>query len=487
MKEKSYVPRIPWGYLTIIIGLSFGMLVAPATTFMVLLLTVSVILLLEVMKLKLWLGFRKRSDVSSNIRVPMVSVHLAICNEPPAMVISTIKGILGQDYPNFEVIVIDNNTSRDELWEPVSEYCAELSNVRFFHLRNWPFFKSGALNFARKVSHRRAEFIFVIDADYRLTSDALSSAVSKIEGPDIALVQFPQAYECHEKRHVPIVQEFDHFFDYYCFKADSCHGALATGTLSLIRISALDGVGGWPVNSITEDAELGARLQVAGFDIKYVHQVIGKGIAPIHQEDFIKQRKRWIFGNMQTLGNYSMRPWHNFEKWLSGVSQLTAWTNMLGLPILVLICCLFLAPWLDLGTFITMSALAYTGYWIFALSKALRLQLVKGRPGLVAMKTFLIHFASLDIGAFHWWPVLLGRDRPFVRTDKSGFNRGYKINLLYPLLHISLFFVAIGFGSFFVAVSALTFCALHIMAIRFDYVCRSAAESKIMLNVKLYL
>uniref|UniRef100_UPI003592EE4C glycosyltransferase n=1 Tax=Pricia sp. TaxID=2268138 RepID=UPI003592EE4C len=264
MKLLKNSSEIPWGYPALILIFGIFIVKAPIIIFILLAALIIIICLLEIMKLKLWLGFQKRPKMLANSKRPMVSVHLAICNEPPSMVISTIKGILAQDYPDFEIIVIDNNTEERELWGPVGEFCASLPNVRFFHLEKWPFYKSGALNFARKVTHKCAEFIFVVDADYRLTEDALGLAVSNIEGPAIALVQFPQAYTCEEARHVPIMEEFDHFFDYYCFKADTCHGALATGTLSLIRITALDGVGGWPVNSITEDAELGSRLQVAG-------------------------------------------------------------------------------------------------------------------------------------------------------------------------------------------------------------------------------
>ena len=402
------------------------------------------------------------------------------------MVISTVKGILEQDYAEFEIIVVDNNTRERALWGPVQDFCMALPNVRFFHLENWPYYKSGALNFARKVTANNAGFIFVIDADYRLTEDALSIAVSNIDHPELALVQFPQAYDCTDVRHVPIMDEFDHFFDYYCFSADACRGALATGTLSLISIGALDQVGGWPINSITEDAELGSRLQVGGYDIKYVHRIIGKGTAPIRQEDFIEQRKRWIFGNVQTLMNYSMRPWHNFQKWLSGVSQLTAWANMLGLPILILICCLLMAPWLENETFSGLAVLSYSALWIFTLTKMLQMHLANGRRGIAAFRTFLIHFSSLDIGAFHWWPVLWGRSRPFVRTDKTGHRTGYRVNLLYPLLHLSLFFFALASGSPFMALSAFTFTLLHLMAMRLDYICRAGGVSAITLNFILH-
>ena len=41
-----------------------------------------------------------------------MSIHLACYNEPPEMVIATIDSLARLDYPNFEVLVIDNNTTR---------------------------------------------------------------------------------------------------------------------------------------------------------------------------------------------------------------------------------------------------------------------------------------------------------------------------------------------------------------------------------------
>ena len=379
-----------------------------------------------------------------------------------------------------------HNTRNQATWQPVLDFCNDKENVRFFHLDNWPFYKSGALNFARKITRTEAEFIFVVDADYNLTNDALSIAVSNIQNPSIGLVQFPQAYVCENPKHAPLLEEFDHFFDYYCRKADSCYGALATGTLSLIRIKALDQVGGWPTNSITEDAELGARLQNCEYHIKYVHRIIGKGLAPIHQEDFLKQRKRWIFGNVQTLIKYIVRPVTDLSKWISGVSQLTAWANLLGIPVLGILSCLLLFPWLRPSTFIDLSSLGYLAFYIYAVSKCLQLLLAHKKYNVLTFQTFLIHFSSFDIGAFHWWPVLWGRKRPFVKTEKSGTSCGYHFNLFYPLLHILVCICALSINASFIALSAFLFSVLHSAAMLMDYRCRSNNSSSVFFNLKLH-
>ncbi len=68
-------------------------------------------------------------------RLPKVSIHVAICNEPPHMVRRTLDALAALDYPDFEVLVIDNNTTNPTLWEPVAEHCARLGcRFRFFHL-----------------------------------------------------------------------------------------------------------------------------------------------------------------------------------------------------------------------------------------------------------------------------------------------------------------------------------------------------------------
>ena len=40
----------------------------------------------------------------------MVSVHVPAHNEPPDMVIDTLRSLLRLDYPAYEIILIDDNT-----------------------------------------------------------------------------------------------------------------------------------------------------------------------------------------------------------------------------------------------------------------------------------------------------------------------------------------------------------------------------------------
>src|SRR5205814_4471050 len=91
--------------------------------------------------------------------LPMVSLHVPAHNEPPDMVIDTLRSLLRLDYPRYEVICIDDYTDDESLWRPVERWC-EQHTVKFAHLQDWPGYKSGALNYAlRELTDQRAEVI----------------------------------------------------------------------------------------------------------------------------------------------------------------------------------------------------------------------------------------------------------------------------------------------------------------------------------------
>jgi exo-beta-1,3-glucanase (GH17 family)/cellulose synthase/poly-beta-1,6-N-acetylglucosamine synthase-like glycosyltransferase len=237
---------------------------------------------------------------------PFVSIHLACYNEPPEMVIETIDSLARSNYRNFEVLVIDNNTADEALWKPVEEHIARMGrpNFRFFHLRPWPGFKAGALNFALKETDPRAEVIGVVDADYVVDPDWLATLVPHfVEAPDVAVVQAPQAHRNWETQ--PFRRmcnwEFDGFFRIGMHHRNERNALIQHGTMTLVRRKFLDELEGWSEWCICEDSELGLRLLRKGYDTRYVDRVLGKGLTPANFAAIKSQRFRWAFGAMQIL------------------------------------------------------------------------------------------------------------------------------------------------------------------------------------------
>src|SRR3546814_2499217 len=115
------------------------------------------------------------------------------------MLKKTLDALARLDYPNFEVLIIDNNTRDEKIWRPVEEYCATLGDrFRFFHVAPLKGYKAGALNFALNNTAPDVEIVGVIDADYLVEPDWLKSLVPYFDRPDIGFVQAPQDHRSEE-------------------------------------------------------------------------------------------------------------------------------------------------------------------------------------------------------------------------------------------------------------------------------------------------
>ena len=133
-----------------------------------------------------WVHYRRRLGapmLSPNVRPPKVSIHVPAYNEPPAMLIETLDALARLDYPDFEVLVIDNNTRDEAVWRPVEAHCAALgARFRFFHVAPLAGFKAGALNYALERTAADAQIVAVIDSDYVVDTALAARADAGVRG-----------------------------------------------------------------------------------------------------------------------------------------------------------------------------------------------------------------------------------------------------------------------------------------------------------------
>lgn len=246
-----------------------------------------------------------------DFKYPKVSLHLPIHNEPPAMVRRTLEALAKVDYPNLEVLVMDNNTKDPEVWQPVRDDCERLGPMfRFFHLENWPGFKAGAINHALEQTAPDAEIIAVIDSDYILSPDWLKCMVPYFDNENVGFVQSPQDYR---DSHVSLFKsccywEYAGFFNIGMVQRNEYNAIIQHGTMTMVRKSAFAKVGKWAEWCICEDSELGLRLYEAGYDSVYVKDSFGKGLMPDTMSGYMTQRYRWVYGAMQIIKGH----WRSF-------------------------------------------------------------------------------------------------------------------------------------------------------------------------------
>ena len=260
----------------------------------------------EALWLKRWRRAPKRGVLPDG-ELPLVSIHVPAYNEPPDMLIQTLDALADLDYPNFEVLVIDNNTKDANVWRPVRDHCRRLgARFRFHHVDPLAGFKAGALNFALRQTDPAAEFVAVIDSDYLVERNWLRELIPLFADPNMAIVQAPQDYRDGEENAFKAMcqAEYRGFFHIGMVTRNERNAIIQHGTMTLVRRKVLDEVGGWAEWCITEDAELGLRIFERGYAATYIPHSYGKGLIPDTFLDFKKQRFRWAYGAVMIMRHH---------------------------------------------------------------------------------------------------------------------------------------------------------------------------------------
>lgn len=248
---------------------------------------------------------------------PKVSIHVPVCREPPELVRQTLQALAALDYPDFEVLLISNNTSDPAQWQPLEHLCQQLGpRFRFFHLERWPGYKAGALNFALKQTAPDAAVIGVIDSDYVVHPDWLRKMVPHFSDARVAIVQAPQDHRDWQGRlfQTMLNWEYAGFFHLGMVQRNEHNAIIQHGTMTLVRRKSLEEVGGWATWCICEDAELGLRILEQGGQAVYLNQTLGRGVVPDSFLAYKIQRCRWAYGAMQILRGH----WRQLLPWSAG-------------------------------------------------------------------------------------------------------------------------------------------------------------------------
>jgi cellulose synthase/poly-beta-1,6-N-acetylglucosamine synthase-like glycosyltransferase len=290
-------------------------------------LTASMVILLDLAAFIVWISnINYASDVLCRARrsrplpkadpgyQPFVSIHIPAYNEPPELLIETIRAVERIDYPNFEVVVIDNNTSDPAVWGPVEEYCRGRERVRFVHVAPWPGYKAGACNLAlRRYTDPRAEIIGLVDADDIVQPHYLRETAGYFSDPTLGFVQTFEGNRDFQGSHyyTACVDSFQAFYLSVMSSRNERDTVPFVGTMGLFRRSALTGVGGWNEWCICEDTEASLRVLKDGWSGLYIPRCFGRGVVPPSFAGMLTQRHRWCFGAMQILRLHwrSLMPW----------------------------------------------------------------------------------------------------------------------------------------------------------------------------------
>jgi exo-beta-1,3-glucanase (GH17 family)/cellulose synthase/poly-beta-1,6-N-acetylglucosamine synthase-like glycosyltransferase len=367
---------------------------------------------------------------------PKVSIHVPAYREPPEMLKQTLDALAQLEYPNWEAVVVINNTPDPAFWMPIEEHCRGLGDrFKFVYVEKIEGFKAGALRLALSHTADDAEIIGVIDADYAVRPDWLKDLTPAFADPRVGLVQAPQDHRDDDRSvtHHAMNGEYAGFFDIGMVERNEVNAIVVHGTMCLIRRAALEAAGNWPADTICEDTDLGLTILEQGWIAHYTNRRYGYGLLPDSFEDYKKQRHRWAYGGFAIIKKH----WRRF---LPKGSQLTrdqrreyalGWLNWMGAETIGVAVAILNLIWVPVVAFIGIAVP----------DKVLTL------PIIAAFTITLLHFATLYrlrvavpkrqalISAFaamslQWtvakaiWDGVIKDRLPFIRTAKGGRPTG---------------------------------------------------------------
>jgi cellulose synthase/poly-beta-1,6-N-acetylglucosamine synthase-like glycosyltransferase/exo-beta-1,3-glucanase (GH17 family) len=288
--------------------------------------------------------------------MPKVSIHIPAYREPPDMLLRTIDSVAQLDYPNFECVVVINNTPDPAFWRPIEKRCRDLGpRFKFVCVQNLKGFKAAALRLAMAETAGDAEIIGIIDADYVVDPAWLSDLVPGFSDPEVGLIQAPQDHRDggRSELHAAMNAEYAGFFDIGMVERNEVNAIIVHGTMCLIRRTALAAAGGWSSDTICEDSDLGLTIMELGWRAHYTNRRYGWGLLPQDYLAFKTQRARWAGGAVQIVKKH----WRRF---LPGTSRLDrdqkrefifGWLNWFGAEIIAVAAALLNLVWVPFVAF----------------------------------------------------------------------------------------------------------------------------------------
>ncbi|MEA5533444.1 glycosyltransferase [Crocosphaera sp. XPORK-15E] len=230
---------------------------------------------------------------------PSVDVFIPTYNEPSFILKRTIIGCQALDYQHKKIYVLDD-TNRPEIEQLAKElgcyYVTRPDNL---------YAKAGNLNHA--LTKTNGELIAIFDADFVPTTNFLVRTIGFFQNGKTALLQTPQHFYNPDPiaRNLGLDQalnaEEEVFYRQIQLMRDGVNSVLCAGTSFVVRRSALEEVGGFVTESISEDYFTGIRLLANKYDVLYLNEKLSAGLAAESISSHISQRLRWGRGTLQAF------------------------------------------------------------------------------------------------------------------------------------------------------------------------------------------
>ena len=281
---------------------------------------------------------RRRPDDPPPLETLPPVTFLIPCHNEGENVDETIRSVLEQDYPDFEVIAI-NDASNDDTEQRLEAMAALDARVRVIH---FPRNQGKAMGLRMGALAARHDYLICLDGDALLDRHATRWMIRHfVEGPRVgAVTGNPRVRNRTTLLGKIQVGEFSSIVG-LIKRAQRIYGRVFTvsGVVAAFRKTALHQIGYWNVDMVTEDIDVSWRLQIAHWDIRYEPNALCWILMPETYKGLWKQRLRWAQGGIEVFARYWRRllSWKSRRMWMVGLELVvsTIWAYTIGV-ILVL-------------------------------------------------------------------------------------------------------------------------------------------------------
>jgi cellulose synthase (UDP-forming) len=221
---------------------------------------------------------------------PPVDVLIPTYDEAVEVVEPTVRAALALVGARVNVCLLDDGD------RPVMAALAARLRVRYIARPSRAGAKAGNLNHA--LAGLSAPFVAVFDCDHVPAPGFFVATLGYFHVPTVAYVQTPQSYANRSVSRVAAAAaaQQDFFYGPVARGRDRARGMFCCGTNVIFRRAAVENVGGFPEDSLTEDFKLSIRLAERNWQSAYVPTVLAEGLGPEDMNSYVTQQARWAQG-----------------------------------------------------------------------------------------------------------------------------------------------------------------------------------------------
>ena len=246
---------------------------------------------------------KKHPPIINENYKPFITIMIPAHNEE-SVIRNTVENILSLDYPNYEIILIDDR-SDDNTASVIKDLESKHDQVKALIREQGAFpGKSAVLNDAFVIA--QGDAVLVFDADATVEPDFLNKLVPNLEPSDVGAVQARKIIRNKDYNLLTRCQNNEYTMDTHLqVGRDAVKGAVELrGNGELIKREALQDIGGWNNYTITDDLDMSTRLHIKGWDIRFCPDacVYEEGIVYIFP--LFRQRRRWLEGTIRRYLEY---------------------------------------------------------------------------------------------------------------------------------------------------------------------------------------